>query len=92
MRQRNMENCPRVEFGPAQEMLDRLKLRKDELSRWVGELYLECHRGTLTTHAYIKKMNRYMELKLRELEMVYSMLPFDKYPQQQLDIIYEYST
>jgi len=39
------------------------------LPTWVGELYLETHRGTYTTHAEIKRANRANELLLREAEI-----------------------
>lgn len=35
---------------------------------WDGELYLEFHRGTYTSHAHNKRMNRKMELLYREAE------------------------
>jgi alpha-mannosidase len=35
----------------------------------VGELYLETHRGTYTTHGAIKRANRRNELLLREAEL-----------------------
>ncbi len=35
---------------------------------WDGELYLEYHRGTYTSHAHNKKMNRKMELLYRRTE------------------------
>lgn len=37
---------------------------------WDGELYLEMHRGTFTTKAYIKKFNRYLENRFRLAEML----------------------
>ncbi|WP_428771626.1 alpha-mannosidase [Treponema sp. HNW] len=37
---------------------------------WDGELYLEFHRGTYTSQAYTKKMNRRLEFMLRETEML----------------------
>lgn len=36
---------------------------------WDGELYLEFHRGTYTSQAYNKKMNRRMEYLLRDMEL-----------------------
>ena len=36
---------------------------------WDGELYLEFHRGTYTSQAYNKKMNRRMEYSLRDTEL-----------------------
>ena len=35
---------------------------------WDGELYLEYHRGTYTSHGYNKRMNRKMELLYRQAE------------------------
>jgi alpha-mannosidase len=35
---------------------------------WRGELYMEKHQGTLTTHADIKRSNRRAEVLLREVE------------------------
>ena len=40
---------------------------------WNGELYLEYHRGTYTSQAYNKKMNRYFENQLALLEGLSSM-------------------
>lgn len=37
---------------------------------WHGELYLEFHRGTYTSHGSIKKGNRKSEILLREVEYV----------------------
>ncbi len=42
------------------------KLRKE--NRWVGELYLEMHRGTYTSIAKNKKNNRKSELSIMEAE------------------------
>ncbi|HZG86472.1 alpha-mannosidase [Paenibacillus sp.] len=36
---------------------------------WDGELYMENHRGTYTSQAFIKKANRRMELSLRAAEL-----------------------
>ena len=85
LRQTDLEGSPQIVFGFARDMLDRLDSKREKLPVWVGELYLELHRGTLTTQAYNKKMNRYMELRLRELEIVYSLLPLEKYPADQFD-------
>jgi alpha-mannosidase len=43
-------------------------LPKQGLPRWTGELYLELHRGTLTTQARVKKLNREAEHRLLEAE------------------------
>jgi alpha-mannosidase len=43
------------------------------LPLWSGELYLETHRGTYTTHGEIKKANRQSELLLRDAEIFASL-------------------
>ncbi|KAJ7872246.1 glycoside hydrolase family 38 protein [Mycena leptocephala] len=40
------------------------------LPNWKGELYLEFHRGTYTSHGSIKKGNRHSEILLRDVEHV----------------------
>jgi alpha-mannosidase len=47
------------------------------------------HRGTLTTQAKVKKANRKLELKLREVEFLWSCLALDKYPDKELDGIWK---
>ena len=49
------------------EMYDRLAQNKD-LPRWVGELYLEYHRGTYTSMARNKRSNRKCELLWQDVE------------------------
>lgn len=89
LRQQDLESSPRVEFGHAQPLLDRLTQKRDLLHRWSGELYLELHRGTLTTQAFNKKMNRYFERKMRELEALYSLLPASQYPTKEFDAMWK---
>ncbi len=85
LRQRDLEGGPRVRFGKAPETLDRLGAPPELLQRWIGELYLELHRGTLTTQARTKFMNRWCEHKLREVEALFSALPAGEYPAAELD-------
>jgi len=51
---------------------------------WVGELYLELHRGTYTSQAATKAGNRRGELALRDAEL-WSALSGDAYPADELD-------
>ncbi len=89
IRLRDLEGCPRVEFGCAQTMLDRLNDQRGVLKRWVGELYFELHRGTLTTHGLVKKMNRLLERKMRELEALYCLLPRTQYPAKEFEAMWK---
>ena len=45
-------------------------LEASTLPEWQGELYLELHRGTLTTMSSVKKGNRALELRLRKFEIL----------------------
>ncbi len=58
---------------------------------WDGELYLEFHRGTYTTQGYNKKMNRYLENKLAQIEWLSSVAYVlgGDYAQQQLHDAWE---
>lgn len=46
---------------------------KPGLKRWDKELYLEFHRGTYTSQAYVKYMNRRLELLYRDAEVLSSL-------------------
>lgn len=45
---------------------------------WDGELYLEYHRGTYTSHAHNKRMNRKMEQLYRKAEWMTAMAALEK--------------
>ena len=85
LRMQNLAGCPRLQFGKAQDALDRIQEHASEMALWNGELYLELHRATLTTQARSKRMNRLSELRFRQTEMLWSCLPPDRYPQEQLE-------
>jgi len=70
-RLRDLEGLGRVELTTATDAMTRIRAEGDEadLPVWVGELYLEFHRGTYTTHAAVKRGNRELELALRDAEM-----------------------
>jgi alpha-mannosidase len=62
---------PRVKLGRVEQFFERLYERvwnNPELPTWVGELYLEYHRGTYTSQARTKQANRAAELLYREAE------------------------
>ena len=59
-----------------------------ELPKWVGELYLELHRGTLTSIAAIKRGNRKCEFALRDVEFTSTLAMLKSksaYPTEPLD-------
>lgn len=59
---------PRVKLGKAGDLLRRFAELADELPVWDGELYLEYHRGTYTTQAWLKRANRKNEIRLHNVE------------------------
>lgn len=70
--ERGIPGCPAVVHGPMAPFFDglvsRMKAEPMKFPSWVGELYLEFHRGTLTSVAKNKRNNRKAEQELRELE------------------------
>ncbi|BBH23771.1 alpha-mannosidase [Paenibacillus baekrokdamisoli] len=67
-----MPGLPHVQTGTAEAYFKRLQDRVASTDQyvhtWDGELYLEFHRGTYTSQAYNKRMNRKLELAYRETE------------------------
>jgi alpha-mannosidase len=67
-RLRDFEGLPKVKLGSVTDFFAAAKKDARDLPVWLGELYLELHRGTYTTQARSKKGNRKSELLLREAE------------------------
>ena len=88
-RMASLESSPKVSFDTAKNFFDRLNNHKDKVDTWVGELYLELHRGTLTTHGLVKKQNRKLENKLRNVEILWSCLSMQDYPLKELDALWK---
>lgn len=64
---------PKVRMGRVDAYFDDLYQRlwqHPHLPTWVGELYLEYHRGTYTSQARTKQANRRMELLYRDVEFL----------------------
>lgn len=75
-----IEGCPKVEFQFARDYFDRLQkdiAGRKRLPRWVGELYFEHHRGTLTAQASAKRWNRRSEFLYHDLETLESLVNLD---------------
>jgi alpha-mannosidase len=72
----DVPGVPRCRFGKAEEFFARLAERvttNPHLPRWVGELYLENHRGTLTSQGNIKAGNKRNEVLYRNAELFAAM-------------------
>lgn len=100
-----LENCRRLEQGipgsPRAKQSHALEFFRNlektvagnrYLPKWVGELYLEYHRGTYTSMAQNKKFNRRSEFACENLEF-YSVLAKRllkrPYPQKELEELWE---
>ncbi len=85
LRLRDLEGSPKVKFDRADRFFERVEAYRGKLPRWVGELYLELHRGTLTSQSRTKRNNRKCEQMLQLTEFVCSCLPGAEYPVKELD-------
>lgn len=64
---------PKAKHSRVDAFAQKLLERQDQLPQWVGELYLELHRGTYTTQAFVKKYNRLGERLLQDVEVAQSL-------------------
>jgi len=66
----DLESSPRVTIEPPRAFFEAAEEEyADRAPVWVGELYLEIHRGTYTSQAQTKQGNRRSEHLLREAEL-----------------------
>ncbi|TCN27517.1 alpha-mannosidase [Mesobacillus foraminis] len=74
----SLPGMPNVKTSTAGEFFDKLHQNVSEangyIHKWDGELYLEYHRGTYTSQAFMKQMNRKLELLYRRTEFLTSWL------------------
>ncbi|MEC0127197.1 alpha-mannosidase [Paenibacillus pabuli] len=64
-----MVGQPISNFSTAGAFFDGITNNNPTLPKWHGDLYLELHRGTYTTHARNKRSNRKAEVLYREAEI-----------------------
>ncbi|SMY07277.1 alpha-mannosidase [Flavimaricola marinus] len=94
--ERGIPGCPRVTHDHMGPYFDRLlaKMRDApaDYPTWVGELYLEFHRGTFTSVAEVKRNNRKAEMTLRELEALAVLAQVQRghpYPRAELGALWD---
>ncbi|MBR7092950.1 MAG: alpha-mannosidase [Clostridia bacterium] len=68
LRLRDLEGTPKTRFGTVSECMTQLEKGSDAIPEYCGELYLEVHRGTLTSLAKTKKLHRRAEQNLHHAE------------------------
>ena len=69
-RTKDLPGLPVMEPSTVSRFMDRLNERRDRYSVYDGELYLEFHRGTLTTMHLVKQLNRQAEIALHNMEVL----------------------
>lgn len=78
-----MVGQPASVHSTAAEFFNRIDQSRPKLPSWHGDLYLELHRGTYTTHARNKRHNRRAEVLYREAEVWNSLaLPWMEKPEE----------
>jgi alpha-mannosidase len=91
-RLRDLEGSPRIEIEKPADFFTKAELDYQDPPIWVGELYLETHRGTFTSQARTKQGNRRSESLLREAELWAStaaVLADAPYPYDELAAIWK---
>ena len=85
-RGKNLEGAPSITMEAPQHFFETCAKGGAPVNKYVGELYFQCHRGTYTSQAAVKRGNRKSELALRDAEL-WSVIAMDKvpYPLAQLD-------
>lgn len=68
----SLPNMPEIKWDQPEAFFDRLGQLQDQLPVHQGECYLECHRGTYTTHSNVKAAFRGLERALQVREAVAS--------------------
>ena len=92
LRERNLHGLPAVIQEPAYKLFKKLEKNASQFKTWIGELYLEKHRGCYTTQSRNKRWNSQMEIALHELEFLASLnltLTKKKYPAAELEEIWQ---
>ncbi|MER6081559.1 glycoside hydrolase family 38 C-terminal domain-containing protein [Streptomyces sp. NPDC001833] len=91
-RARDLEGSPTVVWETPEQFFDKAEAEYPDPPVWVGELYLELHRATLTSQARTKQGNRRSEHLLREAELWAATAAVRTgflYPYEELDRIWK---
>lgn len=78
------DGLPRLTMEGPRQFFTEAEAEIDDPAVWVGELYLEFHRGTYTSQAATKLGNRRAEFALRDVELWSALGPGPDYPAKEL--------
>jgi len=88
----NLEGVPRTKHGSPIEYFRNQIEREVPVAKYVGELYYPAHRGTYTTQAKLKRLNRKAEIGFHETELwgaAAQLLQGEEYPYQEMDHLWK---
>ncbi len=88
----NLEGSARVEWEHPDDFFDKARAEIAHPAVWVGELYLELHRGTLTSQHGTKSRHRWAEHALVEAELwaaTDAVRTGADYPQAEIDALWQ---
>ena len=88
----DVAGSPRISLDHPDEFFTRARAELSNPAVWVGELYLELHRGTFTSQVATKQGNRRNEHLLREAELWWTTVMargLGDYPWDELDSCWE---
>ena len=68
LREGDLEGMPRVRMSDPLTFFTDMEAKGGPSNTWTGELYFNAHRGTYTTQAAVKRLNRRAEVALHNLE------------------------
>lgn len=91
-RARDCAGLPKVTQRFVRDFFRLAEKEAAKIPEWNGELYLETHRGTLTTCGQTKRYNRRSEILLHDLELMLLLNHFffnDKYPSERLETLWK---
>ncbi|MGB3731099.1 alpha-mannosidase [Microbacterium sp.] len=91
-RMASLEGAAQVEWKHPDAFFDDARAELTDPAVWVGELYLELHRGTLTSQHATKALHRWAEQALIEAELWATTAAVQRgaeYPYEELDRLWE---
>ena len=85
----DIDGLPRLTMEGPRQFFTEAEAEMHDPAVWVGELYLEFHRGTYTSQAATKLGNRRAEFDLRDVELWSSLAPGGDYPHRELERLWK---
>lgn len=88
-REKDLEGMPKVVLASPKDFFEYVDEECNVETKYVGELYYSAHRGSYTSQANTKKLNRRSEFMLREAEMWSALLGKDSKTKEKTDLLWK---